>query len=171
MIRLTHSTCSGVNGVGSPIHPIAGHRHHVAAGLEGVDDTDLVVRVVPLPARRTMRRFPLGSSGYQSDMATSNPDTPADVDDPTTAERAADAEPIRDYRGTGIVWGGVLVVVLAVALLMVGFQNSHDVEFRLPLDRHQRTVGAHPGVHRRRGGRDRRDRRRRLASAAPDPAA
>jgi uncharacterized integral membrane protein len=76
-----------------------------------------------------MRRFPLGSSGYQSDMATSNPDTPADVDDPTTAERAADAEPIRDYRGTGIVWGGVLVVVLAVALLMVGFQNSHDVEF------------------------------------------
>ena len=63
-------------------------------------------------------------------MATSERDTSTTettTGDPT--ERDAEPETIRDYRGVGVVWGGILVLVLAVALIIVAFQNGQDVEF------------------------------------------
>ncbi len=47
----------------------------------------------------------------------------------STAADTSETEPVRDYRGTGIVWGGILVLLLAVGLIIVAFQNSQDVEF------------------------------------------
>ncbi|HSM67396.1 MAG TPA: LapA family protein [Ilumatobacteraceae bacterium] len=63
-------------------------------------------------------------------MAT--PDRDTSTSENTTgapADRDAEPETIRDYRGTGVVWGGVLVLVLAVGLIIVAFQNGQDVEF------------------------------------------
>lgn len=57
------------------------------------------------------------------------PNTAAETDDRAVDESTAEQETIRDYRGTGIVWGGVLVVLLAIGLIVVAFQNSQDVEF------------------------------------------
>ncbi len=65
---------------------------------------------------------------------TTDTDTGATTDTPdeersSTAASTSEAEPVRDYRGTGIVWGGVLVLLLAIGLIIVAFQNSQDVEF------------------------------------------
>lgn len=56
------------------------------------------------------------------------PDAQNTAPDARTAG-TSDQEPIRDYRGTGIVWGGILVLLLAVALIIAAFQNGQDVEF------------------------------------------
>jgi len=64
----------------------------------------------------------------EPDRTTSPPDTVAD-DRSAGQTGSADAEPVRDYRGTGIIWGGVLVLFLAIGLIIVAFQNSQDVEF------------------------------------------
>ena len=47
---------------------------------------------------------------------------------PTSAP-TSETEPVRDYRGTGVVWGGILVLLLAIGLIIVAFQNSQEVEF------------------------------------------
>lgn len=59
-----------------------------------------------------------------SERDTSNPETTTDA-----AGRDGEPETIRDYRGTGVVWGAILVLVLAVALIIAAFQNGQDVEF------------------------------------------
>jgi uncharacterized integral membrane protein len=48
-----------------------------------------------------------------------NADEPADTG----------AEPTRDYRGTGIIWGAVALVAVAVLFVVVALQNSQEVEF------------------------------------------
>lgn len=44
----------------------------------------------------------------------------------------SDAEPRveREYRGAGIMWGGIALVLLAATFVVVAVQNAHDVEFR-----------------------------------------
>lgn len=39
------------------------------------------------------------------------------------------AEPIREYRGSGIMWSGVAITTLMALLVVVAFQNTQDVEF------------------------------------------
>jgi len=47
----------------------------------------------------------------------------------STSAPTSETEPVRDYRGTGVVWGGILVLLLAIGLIIVAFQNSQEVEF------------------------------------------
>lgn len=65
----------------------------------------------------------------ESESAGPNTEPQDEASDAPATDQATDQEEIRDYRGTGIVWGGLLVVLLAVGLIVVAFQNSHDVEF------------------------------------------
>ena len=39
------------------------------------------------------------------------------------------AEPIREYRGSGIMWSGFAVMVSMALLVIIAFQNTQDVEF------------------------------------------
>ena len=41
----------------------------------------------------------------------------------------SDAEPVKEYRGAGIMWGAIALVVVAAAFVIVAVQNAHDVEF------------------------------------------
>ena len=57
--------------------------------------------------------------------ANPTPDaTPADS--PRPADRA---EPVRDYRGTGIMWTALALIAALALLVIVAFQNTHDVMF------------------------------------------
>jgi uncharacterized integral membrane protein len=63
---------------------------------------------------------------------SSNDESVADRPNPTDErDEKADtaAEPARDFRGTGIMWGAVALVAVAVLFVVVALQNAHDVEF------------------------------------------
>lgn len=46
----------------------------------------------------------------------------------STGDQSSD-EPVRDYRGTGIIWTAVALVAAIALLVIVAFQNTQDVEF------------------------------------------
>lgn len=54
---------------------------------------------------------------------------PAAAADAGPADRSSDDDAVRDFRGTGIIWGAVALLVLAAGFVVVAVQNSHDVEF------------------------------------------
>lgn len=66
-------------------------------------------------------------------------DTPAPLtrDGPVTDDRARSdassgekrAEPVVDYRGTGIMWTAVALVVAIAMFVIIALQNMRDVEF------------------------------------------
>lgn len=39
------------------------------------------------------------------------------------------SEPVREYRGTGIMWSGIAVIVLLALLVILAFQNTQAVDF------------------------------------------
>jgi uncharacterized integral membrane protein len=47
----------------------------------------------------------------------------------TVSDAVSDAEPVTEYRGAGIMWGAIALVVVAAAFVIVAVQNAHDVEF------------------------------------------
>jgi len=47
----------------------------------------------------------------------------------TTAPAEQSGEPVREYRGTGIMWSAVALLTAIAALLVVIIQNTHDVAF------------------------------------------
>lgn len=70
-------------------------------------------------------------------MATSDDTSTRSGSDETTAATTAatrdasgrQAEAVREYRGTGIIWSAVaLLTAIAVSIIVV-IQNTHDVEF------------------------------------------
>ena len=38
-------------------------------------------------------------------------------------------EPVREYRGSGIMWSGFALIVSMAVLVIIAFQNTQDVEF------------------------------------------
>lgn len=87
----------------------------------------------------TTGRFAPAVYGYAPTMATSD-DTSTDAsarstsDEAPTAATTADRdasreEPVREYRGTGIIWSAVALLAAIVAIVVVVIQNTHDVEF------------------------------------------
>jgi uncharacterized integral membrane protein len=43
-------------------------------------------------------------------------------------DSATKTEPVREYRGAGIMWSAIALVVLLVAFVVVIIQNAHNVE-------------------------------------------
>lgn len=69
-------------------------------------------------------------------MGTRDSTTPNTTDEttaaPTNAERRTDrtnAETVREYRGTGIIWSAVGLLVAIALFVVIAFQNTHDVDF------------------------------------------
>jgi uncharacterized integral membrane protein len=46
-----------------------------------------------------------------------------------SADDRQPSEPVREYRGSGIMWSGVAIIVSMALLVVVAFQNTQDVEF------------------------------------------
>lgn len=64
------------------------------------------------------------------------PDRGEDHDDGTGGPDPGDSSPDaaatagrREYRGTGVMWGAIALVVVAAAFVIVAIQNANDVEF------------------------------------------
>jgi uncharacterized integral membrane protein len=57
---------------------------------------------------------------------------PTELRDTSSEAPTADGsvgEPIREYRGSGIMWSGVAVIVSMALLVLIAFQNTQDVGF------------------------------------------
>jgi uncharacterized integral membrane protein len=48
---------------------------------------------------------------------------------PASAPPAGGTETVRDYRGTGIMWTALALIVALALLVAIAFQNTHDVVF------------------------------------------
>jgi uncharacterized integral membrane protein len=55
--------------------------------------------------------------------------TPTERNEITEEPSGAATEPVREYRGSGIMWSGIAVVATMALLIVVAFQNTQDVEF------------------------------------------
>lgn len=70
---------------------------------------------------------------WQPEKGEDQPDRTDDVGEASDAGQTApdDAEATgrREYRGTGIMWGAIALVLIAAAFVIVALQNSHTVEF------------------------------------------
>lgn len=55
--------------------------------------------------------------------------TPADTETETTPEDTSSTKTVREYKGTGIMWGAVGLVLLLVAFIVVVLQNAQNVDF------------------------------------------
>jgi uncharacterized integral membrane protein len=70
-----------------------------------------------------------------SEPADSDPVTAEDGGErepPATSSHldgAGTAGPVKEYRGAGIMWGAIALVLVAAAFVIVAVQNAHDVEF------------------------------------------
>ncbi|WP_133870658.1 lipopolysaccharide assembly protein LapA domain-containing protein [Ilumatobacter fluminis] len=53
---------------------------------------------------------------------------PDDMPTDTTPTDRTEAEPVRDYRGTGVMWAGGAVVVIVALAVIAAAQNTQDVE-------------------------------------------
>jgi uncharacterized integral membrane protein len=51
------------------------------------------------------------------------------VETPPVEDAPAPADTRREYRGTGIIWGAVGLLLVVAALVVVVIQNSQNVEF------------------------------------------
>jgi uncharacterized integral membrane protein len=65
---------------------------------------------------------PAGTTG------TGDTSTPPPASEPVS-DAESDVEPVKEYRGAGIMWGAIALVVVAAAFVIVAVQNAHDVEF------------------------------------------
>lgn len=70
-----------------------------------------------------------GSEPTDGDPMTNQDDThgPARSSDAEGTETTS--EPQTEYRGAGIMWGAIALVLVAAAFVIVAMQNAHDVEF------------------------------------------
>lgn len=75
--------------------------------------------------------MPGGPEGERAEVkaAEAKPHTRA-AEAETGTDAGSDTSVVREYRGAGIMWGGIALVVLAAAFVVVAVQNAHDVEFR-----------------------------------------
>ena len=51
------------------------------------------------------------------------------TDGSAATDGRADDEPVRDYRGTGIIWAAVGLVLAVALFVIITLQNMQDVEF------------------------------------------
>jgi uncharacterized integral membrane protein len=59
-------------------------------------------------------------------MARPNEPTPTSAPD---QKGESSPERVREYRGAGIMWSAIALVVLLIAFVIVIIQNAHNVEF------------------------------------------
>lgn len=60
---------------------------------------------------------------------TFSDETTAATTNATRDASTPQGETVREYRGTGIMWSAVALLIAIAALVVVIFQNTHDVEF------------------------------------------
>ncbi|MDW3214375.1 MAG: lipopolysaccharide assembly protein LapA domain-containing protein [Ilumatobacteraceae bacterium] len=56
-------------------------------------------------------------------------DQSSETDEASSARSADRADTVEEYRGTGIMWTGFALVAALALLVVVAFQNTHDVGF------------------------------------------
>jgi uncharacterized integral membrane protein len=56
---------------------------------------------------------------------------PAERDGSTTSEASTEPNTRVEYRGAGVMWGAIALFVTLVLLIVLVFQNTHDVAYEV----------------------------------------
>jgi uncharacterized integral membrane protein len=56
---------------------------------------------------------------------------PAERDSSTTSEGPTEPDTRVEYRGAGVMWGAIALFVTLVLLIVLVFQNTHDVAYEV----------------------------------------
>ena len=68
---------------------------------------------------------------HETSASPASDEATTDVEHHTRSESASVDAPIREYRGTGIIWSAVALIVAVALFVVIALQNMQDVEFEV----------------------------------------